>query len=173
MLAPGNIPIVHSDRGGQVTYHGPGQLIVYVLMDTRRLGVGPRELVQRLEQGTIDYLATLGLDAARKPGAPGVYIGASKIAALGLRIRRGCSYHGIALNVDVDLEPFNRINPCGYAGLSVTRVIDHGIDATVNTTHARFVAALERTLMPSISTECLNGQSPLTESQPESELAGE
>lgn len=120
LLAPGDIPVVHCDRGGQVTYHGPGQLVVYTLLDVRRLALGPRELVRRIEQGVIDYLAGLGLAARRRAGAPGVYCGEAKIAALGLRIRAQGSYHGLALNVDMNLEPFARINPCGYAGLAVT-----------------------------------------------------
>ncbi len=126
LLATGDIPVVQTDRGGQVTYHGPGQLVVYTLLDVERLGIGPRELVRRLEQGVIDYLAAQGIDSARRSGAPGVYVGDAKIAALGLRIRRRCSYHGIALNVGVDLEPFGRIDPCGYAGLAVTRLADLG-----------------------------------------------
>lgn len=124
VLAAGGIPVVHTDRGGQVTYHGPGQLVAYVLADVKRLNIGPRELVRRLEEAMIRTLAGTGIIARRRPGAPGVYFGAAKIGALGLRIRRGCSYHGLALNVDVDLEPFARINPCGYAGLEVTRVAD-------------------------------------------------
>ncbi len=124
----GNIPVVQSDRGGQVTYHGPGQLIAYTLIDIKRLGVGPRELVRRIEQGIIEMLASLSLLADRRPGAPGVYVHDAKIAALGLRIRRGQSYHGLSLNVDLDLEPFTRIDPCGYQGLEVTQLKDFGID---------------------------------------------
>ena len=123
----GNIPIIQSDRGGQVTYHGPGQLIAYILLDVRRLGIGPRELVRRIEQSIIGLLESLGLQGDRRPGAPGVYVRDAKIAALGLRIRRGWSYHGLSLNVDLDLEPFTRIDPCGYQGLEVTRLKDHGI----------------------------------------------
>lgn len=120
ILAPGDIPVVESDRGGQVTYHGPGQLVIYTLLDTARLGIGPRELVRRLEQGVIDYLHALGISATRRSGAPGVYVGEAKIAALGLRIRQRCCYHGIALNVAMDRSPYRRINPCGYAGLQAT-----------------------------------------------------
>lgn len=146
VLAPGAIPVAASDRGGQVTYHGPGQLVVYVLLDVRRLGIGPRELVRRIEAGTIDYLASLGIEAERRAGAPGVYVGGAKIAALGLRIRRGCSYHGVALNVDVELEPFARINPCGYAGLAVTRTADHGGPHDLAAVRESFVGALARSL---------------------------
>ena len=120
ILAAGNIPVIESDRGGQVTYHGLGQLVVYTLLDVRRMGIGPRELVCRLEQGIIDYLATLAINAERRQGAPGVYVSGDKVAALGLRIKNRYSYHGIALNVAMDLEPYQRINPCGYAGLGVT-----------------------------------------------------
>lgn len=120
ILDAGGIPVVQSDRGGQVTYHGPGQLIAYVMLDLKRCGIGPRELVRRLEGAIIALLAELGIAAERRAGAPGVYVGAAKIAALGLRIRRGISFHGLSLNVDADLAPFSRINPCGYRGLEVT-----------------------------------------------------
>ena len=126
VLTPGEIPVVKSDRGGQVTYHGPGQLVMYALMNVKRLGMGPRELVRRLERGVITYLAGYGIPGDRVKGAPGVYVDGAKIAALGLRIRNGCSYHGLALNVAMDLEPFTRINPCGYAGLTVTQLSDLG-----------------------------------------------
>lgn len=124
VLAPGDIPVVQIDRGGQVTYHGPGQLVVYLLIDVRRAGIGVRELVSIIELAIIEALSAVKIAAGLKPGAPGVYVGESKIASLGLRIRRGCSYHGMSLNVAMDLEPFNRINPCGYQGLAVTQVID-------------------------------------------------
>lgn len=127
VLDAGAIPVVHVDRGGQVTYHGPGQLVVYVLLDLRRRGLGVRELVQRLEQSVIDLLADHGLDAKRRQRAPGVYVGDSKVSALGLRVRRGCCYHGLSLNVDMDLSPFQRINPCGYAGLRVTSLRELGL----------------------------------------------
>lgn len=123
------IPVVAIDRGGQVTYHGPGQVVVYLLLDLRRRGYGVKELVQRLEQAVIDLLADLGVQAERLAGAPGVYVDGAKIAALGLRIRNGCSYHGLALNVDMDLAPYAAINPCGYAGMAVTRTRDQGIAA--------------------------------------------
>jgi lipoyl(octanoyl) transferase len=125
LLLPGDIPVVQVDRGGQVTYHGPGQLVVYLLLDVRRLGFGVRELVSRMELALIDLLASYNVPAAAKPDAPGVYVDGAKIASLGLRIRKGCSFHGLALNVDLDLQPFQRINPCGYAGLAMTRLCDH------------------------------------------------
>ena len=125
LLLPGDIPVVKSDRGGQVTYHGPGQLVAYLMLDVRRLGYGVRELVTRMEQCLIDLLASYGVSAAAKADAPGVYVDGAKIASLGLRIRNGCSFHGLALNVDMDLEPFRRINPCGYAGLAMTQLRDH------------------------------------------------
>ncbi|MCK6250985.1 lipoyl(octanoyl) transferase LipB [Pseudomonas fragi] len=125
LLLPGHIPVVKSDRGGQVTYHGPGQLVAYLMLDVRRLGYGVRELVTRMEQCLIDLLASYGVSAAAKADAPGVYVDGAKIASLGLRIRNGCSFHGLALNVDMDLEPFRRINPCGYAGLAMTQLRDH------------------------------------------------
>ena len=125
LLLPGDIPVVKSDRGGQVTYHGPGQMVAYLMLDVRRLGYGVRELVTRMEQCLIDLLASYGVSAAAKADAPGVYVDGAKIASLGLRIRNGCSFHGLALNVDMDLEPFRRINPCGYAGLAMTQLRDH------------------------------------------------
>jgi len=126
VLAPGDIPVVHIDRGGQVTYHGPGQLVVYPMLDLRRRKLGPRALVDALEQATVATLAEWGIDAHARPDAPGVYVGEKKIASIGLRVRRGASYHGLAFNVDMDLEPFTRINPCGYAGLEMTQVSELG-----------------------------------------------
>jgi lipoyl(octanoyl) transferase len=126
VLMPGDIPVVPVDRGGQVTYHGPGQIVAYPLLDLRRAGLGVRELVQRIEQAIIDTLANWNIVAARKPGAPGVYVAGAKIAALGLRVRRGCTFHGLAFNVNMDLAPFRRINPCGFQGLAVTQVVDLG-----------------------------------------------
>jgi lipoyl(octanoyl) transferase len=122
LLAPGAIPVVRIDRGGQVTYHGPGQLVVYPLLDLTRDGLGVRALVEGIEHAVVAALATWGIDAYGKREAPGVYVGERKIASVGLRIRRGHSYHGLALNVAMDLEPFARINPCGYAGLQMTQV---------------------------------------------------
>lgn len=124
LLVPGDIPVVQTDRGGQVTYHGPGQLVAYLLLDVRRLGLGVRELVSRIESGLIALLASFDVEAAAKPDAPGVYVDGAKIASLGLRIRNGRSFHGLALNVDMDLAPFRRINPCGYAGLAMTQLRD-------------------------------------------------
>lgn len=124
VLLPGDIPVVQVDRGGQVTYHGPGQLVIYFLVNVRRMNSGPRAMVTALENSVIRLLENYGIDSANKPDAPGVYVGESKIAALGLRFRKGCSYHGLSLNVDMDLEPFLRINPCGYAGMAVTQLSD-------------------------------------------------
>ena len=124
LLADVGIPVVQIDRGGQVTYHGPGQIVVYLLLDLRRRGFKVRELVNRMEQALIDCLADYGVNAQRKDGAPGVYVGDAKIAALGLRIKNGCSYHGLSLNVDMDLAPFRAINPCGYAGMEVIQLRD-------------------------------------------------
>jgi len=120
VLAPGDIPVIQVDRGGQVTYHGPGQWVLYLMIDLRRRHWGVRDLVNLIEDSIVRLLADYGIDAAARPEAPGVYVDGAKIASLGLRVRRGCSYHGLALNVDLDLEPFGRINPCGYQGLQVT-----------------------------------------------------
>lgn len=124
VLFPGDIPVVQVDRGGQVTYHGPGQLVAYLLLDVRRSGIGVRELVSRIERSLIDLLASYGVSANAKPDAPGVYVDGAKIASLGLRIRNGRSFHGLALNVDMDLQPFQRINPCGYSGMAMTQLAD-------------------------------------------------
>jgi lipoyl(octanoyl) transferase len=126
------IPLVKIDRGGQVTYHGPGQVVIYLLLDLSRLKIKVRELVSAIEQGVIDLLAEYGVTAGRRDGAPGVYVGEAKVAALGLRIRNGCSYHGVALNVDMDLSPFAAINPCGYAGLEVIQTRDLDIPLTAH-----------------------------------------
>lgn len=122
LLAPGDIPVVQVDRGGQVTYHGPGQLIAYVLIDLKRLGIGVRDLVTALENAIVRTLSINNIEAYPKLDAPGVYVDEHKIASLGLRVRRGCSFHGLALNVDMDLSPFNRINPCGYQGLQMVQM---------------------------------------------------
>lgn len=124
LLAPGEIPVVQVDRGGQVTYHGPGQLVAYLMLDLRRLGLGVRELVTAMEQSLVELLAGYAIDAAPKADAPGVYVAGDKIASLGLRVSRGCSFHGLALNVDMDMSPFGRINPCGYAGLKMVQLSD-------------------------------------------------
>ena len=120
VLAPGDIPVVQADRGGQVTYHGPGQWVLYLLVDIKRHRLGVRALVDLIENSLLQLLAEYGIDGAARPDAPGVYVRGDKIAALGLRVRKGCSYHGLALNVDLELEPFTRINPCGFEGLQVT-----------------------------------------------------
>ena len=124
LLAPGDIPVVQVERGGQVTYHGPGQLVAYLMLDLRRLDLGVRELVSAMELSLVDVLAGYGIEAAPKAEAPGVYVKDDKIASLGLRVRRGCSFHGLALNVDMDMMPFQRINPCGYAGLKMVQMKD-------------------------------------------------
>ena len=126
LLAPADIPVINIDRGGQVTYHGPGQLVVYPLIDLRRQSLGVRELVSALEQSIIDLATDYGIEANSRADAPGVYVDGRKLASLGLRIRRGCSYHGLAFNIDMDLEPFSRINPCGFEGLEVTQLKDLG-----------------------------------------------
>ncbi|MCH7895012.1 MAG: lipoyl(octanoyl) transferase LipB [Proteobacteria bacterium] len=126
LLAPADIPVIDIDRGGQVTYHGPGQLVVYPMIDLRRQSLGVRELVSALEQSVIDLAADYGIEAQSRADAPGVYVDGRKLASLGLRIRRGCSYHGLAFNIDMDLEPFSRINPCGFEDLEVTQLKDLG-----------------------------------------------
>lgn len=126
LLMPGDIPVLQSDRGGQVTYHGPGQIVGYLMFDLRRLGVSVRGLVSGIENGMIETLADYGIEAAARPDAPGVYVNGVKIGSLGLRVRRGCSYHGLALNVNMDLEPFSRINPCGLTDTAVTQIVDLG-----------------------------------------------
>lgn len=124
VLMPGDIPVVQTDRGGQVTYHGPGQLVVYLMVDIKRMGIGPRQLVSAIEQAIVNTLQTWGVESAPRADAPGVYTGGRKIASLGLRIKQGRSFHGLALNIDMDLEPFRRINPCGYAGMEMTQMRD-------------------------------------------------
>ncbi|MGY0634667.1 lipoyl(octanoyl) transferase LipB [Luteimonas sp. A478] len=126
VLGAGDIPVLQVDRGGQVTYHGPGQIVAYPLLDLRRLKLGVREYVERMEQAVIDTLAEWNIGAGRREGAPGVYVAGAKVAALGIRVRRGCTFHGLAFNIAMDLEPFSRINPCGYAGMQVTSVGDVG-----------------------------------------------
>ncbi len=155
VLAPGSIPIVQSNRGGQVTYHGPGQAVVYVLLDLQRLGYGVRDLVRRLEQAMVDTLAGYGIPAQGRPDAPGVYVRRQwpdgslemrKIGSLGLRVSRGCSYHGIALNVSMDLEPFSRINPCGMAGMRMTQLAELGGPAALSEVIPGLEAALLKQL---------------------------
>ncbi len=135
LLLPGDIPVIQVDRGGQVTYHGPGQLVVYLLLNLKRLKVGVRELVTLMEQAVVAVMKSYHIDAYPKADAPGVYVNQAKLASLGLRVRRGCSFHGLALNVDMDLSPFERINPCGYAGLKmvqVSQLVEHASMAEVN-----------------------------------------
>jgi lipoyl(octanoyl) transferase len=144
LIAATDIPVVPIDRGGQITYHGPGQVVAYVLVDLRRRGYGIRELVARMEQAVIDLLATHGVSAERRAGAPGVYVDGAKIAALGLRVKHGCTYHGLALNVDMDLRPFAAINPCGYPGLAVTDCRTLGLALTVADAESALAGTLLR-----------------------------
>ena len=126
VLAAGDIPVIHVDRGGQVTYHGPGQIVAYPLFDLKRMKTGVRQYVCRIEQSMIDTMAEWNIHAERKQGAPGVYVAGAKVGALGIRVRRGCTFHGLAFNIAMDLEPWHRINPCGYQGLQVTTLADLG-----------------------------------------------
>jgi lipoyl(octanoyl) transferase len=142
----GDIPVIHADRGGQVTYHGPGQLVAYLLLDLKRRRLGVQSLVRLLEQSVIHLLADYSIRAGRRDKAPGVYVDGRKIAALGLRVRRGCSYHGLSLNVNMDLSPFSMINPCGFAGLEVTQLADLGIDVPLETVTAQYRQHLEHLL---------------------------
>lgn len=148
VLEAGAIPVVRIDRGGQVTWHGPGQLVAYVLVDLKRAGYGVKELVRRLEQSVIDLLAGYGIAGARQSGMPGVYVDGAKIAAVGLRVSRGCSFHGIALNVDADLAAYSRINPCGYPGLAATRLADLGVRDTIDAVQERWQRLLAAALFP-------------------------
>jgi len=140
ILNAGQTPVVASDRGGQVTYHGPGQLLMYVLMNIRKQQIGVRQLVSLLEQTVVDHLASLGVESYARRDAPGVYVAGAKIAALGLRVSRGCSYHGLAINVDLDMEPFSRINPCGFEQLPVTSLSELGIADSVETSGDKLAA---------------------------------
>lgn len=148
VLAPGDIPVIQVDRGGQVTYHGPGQWVLYLMIDVRRRHWGVRDLVNLIERSIVLLLAEYGIDAAPDPKAPGVYVAGEKIASLGLRVRRGCSYHGLALNVDMDLEPFQRINPCGYQGLQVTSMgrLLPGVSIDMDTVGQRLLAVVAEQL---------------------------
>jgi lipoyl(octanoyl) transferase len=152
VLAPGDIPVVQIDRGGQVTYHGPGQLMIYPLLNLRRLKLGVRDLVMALENAVIAYVAELGITAAASRKAPGVYVEGAKLASVGLRIRRGACYHGMALNVSLDPRPFERINVCGYKDLRVTRLADLGVDAGLD--------AVARALTPHLLRQLGYGSSP-------------
>jgi lipoyl(octanoyl) transferase len=146
VLLPGAIPIIRCNRGGQVTYHGPGQIVAYPLVNIRRLGIGVRELVTRIEQALIDTLSHWDIVAERRSGAPGVYVGAAKIAALGLRVKHGCSLHGLAFNIAMDLAPFHGINPCGYAGLEVTQMVELNPAAGLDQVEPILVAQLSQQL---------------------------
>jgi len=145
LLAPGNIPVIQVDRGGQVTYHGPGQIVAYPLIDIRRKNIGVRDLVHRIEESLIRVLAHYEVTGERIPGAPGIYVDGEKIASLGLRVRRGCTLHGLAFNIDMDLEPFRRINPCGFAGLRVTQ-LSHFAEVTLEEVENRLVKSLQEQL---------------------------
>lgn len=136
------IPVIKVDRGGQITYHGPGQIVVYTLLDLRRRGLGVRELVRKLENAVIELLADYGIEATGRVDAPGVYVAGAKVAALGLRVRNGCCFHGLSLNVDMDLSPFRAIDPCGYPGLKVTQLRDLGIDEQAETVADKLLAKL-------------------------------
>ena len=149
VLNSADIPVINSDRGGQVTYHGPGQIVVYTLLDLNRLKTGVRELVTVIEQSLIELLASYGVNSTARPEAPGVYVNNAKIAALGLRVRKGCSFHGLALNVDMDLEPFSRINPCGYEGLEVTQLKNLVTDIEIK----GVVDNLQQTLLKNLNYE--------------------
>jgi lipoyl(octanoyl) transferase len=169
VLAPGDIPVVRTNRGGQVTYHGPGQIVAYPLIDLRRRRLGVREFVCRIEQSLIDTLATWDIVAMRRDGAPGVYVRGAKIGALGLRVRHGCSFHGLAFNVALDLEPFARINPCGYQGLQVTSVLDCGGPGSLETVGSVLVGQLAEKLglqplaMPGLPSALLATPTPIAD----------
>ena len=146
LIAATDIPVIPIDRGGQITYHGPGQVVAYLLVDLRRRDYGIRELVTRMEQVVMDLLATQGVTATRHKGAPGVYVEGAKIAALGLRVKHGCTYHGLALNVDMDLRPFAAINPCGYAGMRVTQARDLGMQETAQALGLMLISRLQESI---------------------------
>ncbi len=142
LLSPGAIPVVQVDRGGQVTYHGPGQLVIYLLLDIRRRKLGVRQVINAMEQAVIDLLQAYGLSSEARQDAPGVYVNGDKIASLGLRVRRNGSYHGLSLNVDMDIEPFSRINPCGYQGLGVTQLREQGVRDSLDTVAEKLLTRL-------------------------------
>ncbi|EGL53261.1 lipoyl(octanoyl) transferase LipB [Methylophaga aminisulfidivorans] len=144
ILMDSAIPVVSTDRGGQVTYHGPGQLVVYTLIDLRRAGIGVRQMVTNIEQTVVNLLAQYGVDAYARQDAPGVYVDERKIASLGLRVKRGACYHGVSLNIDMDLTPFSYINPCGYAGMEVIDIRSLGIDITMTEAKQQFVSAFQQ-----------------------------
>jgi lipoyl(octanoyl) transferase len=144
VLAAGDIPVIHVDRGGQVTYHGPGQIVAYPLLNLKRLKIGVRDYVHRIEQALIDTMADWNIEAERRDGAPGVYVAGAKVAALGIRVRRGCTFHGLAFNIGMDLEPFHRINPCGYQGLEVTTLQDLGGPSSMDAVKPALLAHMAR-----------------------------
>ena len=144
LLAPGDIPVIQIDRGGQITYHGPGQTVMYLLLDLRRAGIGIRALVSLIEESVIGYLQEQGISAQARADAPGVYVDGKKIASLGLRVRGGCTYHGVALNVDMNLEPFSRINPCGLVGMQMTQLRDLGVALDADAAGAALAARFQR-----------------------------
>ena len=144
LLAPGDIPVIQIDRGGQITYHGPGQIVMYLLLDLRRAGIGIRALVSLIEESVIGFLQEQGIRAQSRADAPGVYVGGKKIASLGLRVRGGCTYHGVALNVDMNLEPFSRINPCGLVGMQMTQLRDLGVALDADAAGAALAARFQR-----------------------------
>ena len=146
LLAPGDIPVVSTDRGGQVTYHGPGQVVAYPLIDLRRAGFGVKEMVRRLEGALIEVIGSYGIEGVRRAGMPGVYVSEAKVAAIGLRVARGCTYHGVALNVDMDLAPFTRIDPCGYPGLTATSLAALGVGAKIDAVQQRLGEAIAKCL---------------------------
>ncbi len=143
LLSPGDVPVVQSDRGGQITYHAPGQIVAYLLFDLRRMGMSVRTLVSGIESAVIDVLRGYGIEGAARADAPGVYVGGAKIAALGLRVRRGCSYHGLSFNIDMNLEPYSRINPCGLLGLEVTQLSHLVGTADLDQVKLQLLSALE------------------------------
>jgi len=157
VLNPQNIPVINSDRGGQVTYHGPGQIVVYTLLDLSRSKMGVRELVTKIENSVIELLADFKVDACARADAPGVYVNNAKIAALGLRVRKGCSFHGLALNVDMELEPFKRINPCGFENLEITQLKDQlavsATDQNINLNIESVSQQLQKILLKNLSYE--------------------
>lgn len=148
VLDPRDIPVVQSDRGGQVTYHGPGQLVIYLLLDLKRRNLGVKQLVNKMEQAVIDLLAESDIKGQRREKAPGIYVDDAKIAALGLRVRRGCTYHGLSLNIDMDLEPFSRINPCGFPNLAATQLGDFSAECSIKKTGKSLLHHLQKQLDP-------------------------
>lgn len=146
LLSPGDIPVVQSDRGGQVTYHGPGQAVVYLLLNLKEANIGIRSLVEAIEQAVINILATFKVKGERHKGAPGIYVGEKKIASIGLRVKKFNTYHGVSINTHMELEPFKRINPCGYEGLEVTDLHSLGIETTIDHVQIQFASELSKLL---------------------------